>query len=66
MRSELIAKYGSIEVADQIIAAKLLDPEVKASQVRANPDMNGQETEDCWNQNTIFCDWNVVLQHSQH
>ena len=60
MRSEMIAKYGSIEVADQIISAKLLDPEVRALQVRANPDMNGVETQDCRDQNTV-----VASQHSQ-
>lgn len=59
MRSEMIAKYGSMEVADQIISAKLLDPEVRALQVRANPDMNGVETEECRDQNTM-----VASQHS--
>ena len=47
-RSELAAKYSSIEIADQIIAAKMAieDDAVRQSQVRTHPDMNGIDTPD--------------------
>ena len=45
-RSEMLAKFGSATVADEIIAAKLHDENVEATQVRAHPDLHGRDTED--------------------
>ena len=45
-RSELIAKYGSTSIAQQIIEAKEIDKEASKSQIRAHPDMHGKLTED--------------------
>ena len=45
-RSEMLTKYGSATIVDDIIAAKMSDDAVKAQQVRAHPDLHGKETED--------------------
>ena len=45
-RSEMVAKFGSQKTADEIIACKLCDPQVRATQVRAHPDCHGVESED--------------------
>eukprot|EP00435_Cladocopium_sp_Y103_P044854 s545_g12.t1 len=45
-RSELITKFGSITIADQIISAKVHDAEAAKTQIRAHPDLHGQDTED--------------------
>ena len=45
-RSEMLAKFGSASVADEIIAAQMHDENVKATQVRAHPDLHGKDTED--------------------
>ena len=42
----MVAKFGSQQTADEIIAAKLCDPQVRAEQVRAHPDCHGVESED--------------------
>ena len=47
-RSELASKFGSLEVAQQIIDAKMADPEARVSQIRANPDLHGLDTDDYW------------------
>ena len=39
-------KFGSQKTADEIIACKLCDPQVRATQVRAHPDCHGVESED--------------------
>ena len=44
-KSEIIQKFGDVEIAEQMIAAKM-DDAVKADQVRANPDLHGKDTED--------------------
>ena len=46
MRSQLISKFGSTAVADQIIAAKEQDAEACKSQIRKNPDLHGLDTAD--------------------
>ena len=45
-KSEIEAKFGSKEVAQQIIAAKSSDPEIAQSHIRANPDLHGLDSED--------------------
>ena len=45
-RGELVQKYGSTAIAEQIIAAKVHDEEVARTQVRSHPDMHGQDSED--------------------
>ena len=47
-RSEIIARFGSNEVADQMIAAKTTDAEISKSHVRPNPDLHGMDTDDSW------------------
>ena len=53
-KNEIIQKFGDVEIAEQIIAAKM-DDSVKGDQVRAHPDLHGKDTEDragfggfCW------------------
>ena len=43
-RSEIEKKYGSAQVADHIVTAKLNDPELFKTHVRPHPDMNGKLT----------------------
>lgn len=43
---EMLAKCGDRKVVDAIIGAKLSDPEVRESHVRAHLDMNGVMTDD--------------------
>ena len=45
-KSELTMKFGSAQVAQEIIEAKMLKEEVRKEQVRAHPDCHGTETED--------------------
>ncbi|CAK9083785.1 unnamed protein product [Durusdinium trenchii] len=45
-KSEIEAKFGSKEVAQQIIAAKSSDPEIAQSHIRANPDLHGLDSEE--------------------
>lgn len=45
-KSEIVAKFGSHTVAEQIISAKTSDAEVAKSHVRPNPDLHGLDTED--------------------
>ena len=45
-RSELLGKFGSTDVADQIIQAKLCDDEASKTHVRANPDCHGIDSPD--------------------
>ena len=45
-RGELVAKFGSTDIADQIIEAKELDAEAAKSQIRAHPDLHGKATKD--------------------
>ena len=45
-KAEIQAKFGSAEVAQQIIDAKMADPELKKTQVRANKDLHGLDTDD--------------------
>ena len=47
-RSEIITRFGSNEVADQMIAAKATDPEICKTHVRPNPDLHGLDTDDSW------------------
>lgn len=52
-RTEIIAKFGSTEVADQIITAKKDDAEVSQTHIRANPDLHGLDTPDSYLGNYI-------------
>ena len=52
-RMEIVAKFGSTQVADQIISAKTLDAEVSQTHVRANPDLHGLDTPDSYLGNYI-------------
>ena len=45
-KAEIVAKFGSAEVAQQIIDAKITDPEVAKTHVRANKDLHGKDTDD--------------------
>ena len=45
-KHEIVAKFGSVSVASEIIMAKTMDPEVAKTHVRANPDLHGQDSED--------------------
>lgn len=45
-KAELLAKFGSQDVVNQLIQAKTLDPEIAATHVRANPDLHGMDTDD--------------------
>ena len=46
MRSEIASLFGSDSVAQEIIDAKMCDAEVRASQVRANPNLHGRDSEE--------------------
>ena len=47
-RAELITKYGSTEIANQIIQAKLDDEEASQTMVvRDHPDLHGRSSEEC-------------------
>ena len=52
-RSEMAQKYGSMEVADNIIAAKENDPEIAATQIRLHKDMHGKDTPDSYLTNIV-------------
>ena len=44
-KSELVAKYGSVAIATQIIEAKEHDADASVNQIRAHRDMHGVMTE---------------------
>ncbi|CAK9097567.1 unnamed protein product [Durusdinium trenchii] len=44
-KAELVGKLGSQQAAQEIIECKMMDPQVRSEQVRANPDCHGKETE---------------------
>ena len=55
-RQELICKYSSCAIADKIIAAKQGDKEARKSQIRAHPDLHGEDTDDsCMHNACIVC-----------
>jgi len=45
-KAELLSKFGSQDVVNQLIQAKTLDAEIAATHVRANPDLHGMDTDD--------------------
>ena len=54
-RGEMVAKFGSTEIANQIIEAKELDSEAAKNQIRAHPDLHGKATKDSTPCTTWMC-----------
>ena len=51
----MVAKFGSTEIANQIIEAKELDSEAAKNQIRAHPDLHGKATKDSTPCTTWMC-----------
>ena len=51
---ELIFKYGSVEVADQIISGKQHDETASKTQIRPHPDLHGVDTDEASSNRHIF------------